>query len=107
MRFDSANRGTGWLGAVLYGILQPAQSEAATGWRLGQLTRQGLAVVLSALMILIPMGQTNAFAQDAPPPPDQSAPPPAAQPLTPDQLDQLVAPIALYPDNLVDRKSVV
>ena len=26
---------------------------------------------------------------------------PQAQPLTPDQLDQLVAPIALYPDNLV------
>jgi hypothetical protein len=110
MRFDSANRSTGWRGAVLYGILQPGHSEAATGWRLGlgQLTRQGLAVVLSALMILVPMGQSNAFAQDAPPPPDQSAPPPAdsgqppsAQPLTPDQLNQLVAPIALYPDNLV------
>jgi hypothetical protein len=109
MRFNSANRGTGWLGAVLYGILQPGQSEAATGWRLGQLTRQGLAVVLSALMLLIPMGQSNAFAQSAPPPADQSAPPPPdngqqppeAQPLTPDQLDELVAPIALYPDNLV------
>ncbi|MGC2210350.1 MAG: DUF3300 domain-containing protein [Candidatus Korobacteraceae bacterium] len=103
MRFDSANnRGTGWLGAVLYGILQPGQSEVATGWRLGQLTRQGLAVVLSAVMILIPMGQADAFAQDAPPPTDQSAaPPPSAQPLTPDQLNQLVAPIALYPDNLV------
>lgn len=110
MRFNSANRGTGWLGAVLYGILPPGKSEAATGWRVGQLTRQGLAVVLSALMILVPMGQANAFAQDqsAPPPTDQSAPPPdngqpppTAQPLTPDQLDQLVAPIALYPDNLV------
>jgi hypothetical protein len=55
------------------------------------------------------MGQTNAFAQDAPPPSDQSGPPPTdngqqppqAQPLAPEQLNQLVAPIALYPDNLV------
>jgi hypothetical protein len=111
MKFDTANRGAGWLGVILYGMLQPEQAGASTGWRIGQLSRQGLAVVLSALMILIPMGQSDAFAQSAPPPMgvDQSAPPqpdngqqpPQAQPLTPDQLDQLVAPIALYPDNLV------
>jgi hypothetical protein len=62
------------------------------------------------------MGQGTAFAQSAVAPSDvqQSAPPdntasPAAdgsqpaqaQPLTADQLDQLVAPIALYPDGLV------
>ena len=109
MRFDSAKRGAGWLGAVLYGILQPGQSEAATGWRVGQLTRQGLAVVLSALMIMVPMGQGNAFAQSVRRRHPRTNPRhrritvsrPAAQPLTPDQLDQLVAPIALYPDNLV------
>ena len=101
MRFNSVTRDAGWLGAVLYGTLPPGQSETATGWRLGQITRQGLAVVLSALMILVPMGQANAFAQDAPPPADNGQQPPQAQPLTPDQLNQLVAPIALYPDNLV------
>jgi len=58
------------------------------------------------------MGQGQAFAQDAPMPAAQQAPPPdngqgvpqdgqAAQPLAPDQLNQLVAPIALYPDALV------
>jgi hypothetical protein len=53
-------------------------------------------------MIMIPMGQ-DAFAQDAPPPPASQPADnaPQAQPLTPDQLDQLVAPLALYPDNLV------
>ena len=81
-----------------------------------RLIRQGLAVVLSALMIMVPMGQ-QAFAQEPLPIPpleqqqqQQQAPPPAAadqqqvpegQPLTNDQLDQLVAPIALYPDALV------
>ncbi len=84
--------------------------------------RQGLAVVLSALMIMIPIGQSSAFAQSGPLANAQSAPlanaqstppvannsqalaadnePPAPQPLTADQLDQLVAPIALYPDAL-------
>ncbi len=44
-------------------------------------------------------------AQTAPPPPGAAAPPPADQPaparLTPQQLHDLVAPIALYPDALV------
>jgi hypothetical protein len=53
-------------------------------------------------MIMIPMGQDSAFAQSAPPPgavDNQQAP--QAQPLSADQLDQLVAPVALYPDPLV------
>jgi hypothetical protein len=90
--------------------------------------RQSLALLLSALMIMVPMGQT-AMAQEAQPPAQQEAAPapqpdnqdiaqeqppaappraaqpeseqPAAQPLTRDQLDQLVAPVALYPDSLV------
>ncbi|HUO60682.1 MAG TPA: DUF3300 domain-containing protein [Candidatus Acidoferrales bacterium] len=62
------------------------------------LTRQGLAVVLSGLMILVPAAQNNAFAQESAPFSQQA---PAQQPLSPEQLDQLVAPIALYPDPLV------
>src|SRR5580704_17242440 len=36
------------------------------------------------------------------PPPTEQAPPPA-QPMPPEQLDNLVAPIALYPDNLLSQ----
>ncbi len=104
MKINNGGRGTGWLAGILYGILQPVRAEAAKGWRVGQLTRQGLALLLSAVMIMIPMGQ-DAFAQEtAPPPPPPASPEagaPQAQPLSPDQLDQLVAPIALYPDALV------
>jgi uncharacterized membrane protein YgcG len=39
--------------------------------------------------------------QGGPPPPDQTGPPP--QPLSPPQLEDLVAPIALYPDNLLSQ----
>ena len=49
--------------------------------------------------------------QNPPPPPDQAPPPPPPgqqagppqQPLSPDQLDNLVAPIALYPDQLMSQ----
>ena len=63
------------------------------------------------IYLMIPLGVTDMFAQEAPPPPPpdqadaqgapQQAPPQAYNPLTPDQIDQLVAPIALYPDSLV------
>jgi hypothetical protein len=78
--------------------------------RAGEFVRQALAIVLSALMIMVPMSQ-QAVAQDlsTPPPPQmpQDQPPagtnqpPAAEPLSNEQLEQLVAPIALYPDPLV------
>jgi hypothetical protein len=42
-----------------------------------------------------------AFAQDAPP--AAPAPPPPGQTLSPNQLEDLVAPIALYPDELVSQ----
>lgn len=101
MNFNTDNQATEWLPELLGGILEPEQPKKATAWRIGQLTRHGLAVLLSAVMIMIPMGQ-DAFAQNAPPPPPaQTAAPPQAQPLSPDQIDQLVAPIALYPDALV------
>ena len=50
--------------------------------------------LLLAMVILAPIGAT---AQTAPPP----AVAPIAQPLKPAELDQLVAPIALYPDPLL------
>src|ERR1700674_2293467 len=104
MKFDIGTRSTGWLGNITHD-LRPGQT-AMAGQRLGQLTRQWLAVLLSALMIMIPMGQGEAFAQSG----DGQAPPPAAdsgqqapqgQALSASELDQLVAPIALYPDALV------
>ena len=57
------------------------------------------------IYLMIPLGVVDMFAQEAPPPPpdvSQEAPPPQAySELSADQLDQLVAPIALYPDSLV------
>lgn len=102
MKVDADSRTRVWLGKVLNSILQPSQAVAATTQIIGQLTRQGLAVFLSAMMVMVPMGQGDLSAQSPP-----AAPPPAtdntpqAQPLSADQLDQLVAPIALYPDALV------
>jgi hypothetical protein len=111
MKSVIGTRSTGWLREILHDILQPGQAAAVTGQSVGQLTRQGLAVVLSALMIMIPMWQGEAFAQSVPMPPNAGPPsPPVAdngqqvpqgQPLSAEQLDQLVAPIALYPDALV------
>jgi hypothetical protein len=101
MRFTLGAKGTGGFGEILHGILQPAQRTMEQ--RLGHLIRQGLAVVLSALIIVVPLGQGTALAQSAAVQPVDNGqmaqqPPP---PLAPDQLDQLVAPIALYPDALV------
>ena len=83
-----------------------------------EISKRGIALALVGLMLPMGIAQVSAFAQEAPPPPpdqqgapppDQGAPPPdenAAPPqnwsaLSPDQLNQLVAPIALYPDSLV------
>jgi hypothetical protein len=77
------------------------------------------ATALSLVSLMIPLGLGNlAFGQDAPPPPppdqsgydqaqppdqdyDQGPPPQQWNALSPEQLDQLVAPVALYPDSLV------
>src|SRR5579863_1181654 len=61
---------------------------------LNQSVRGFVAVTVSLLMI--PYGQPGLFAQDAPPPPQGNY-----APLGVEQLNQLVAPIALYPDALV------
>jgi hypothetical protein len=55
-----------------------------------------LGGVLAAL-VLLAASNPALFAQDAPPLP------PPGQTLTPDQLDDLVAPIALYPDPLLSQ----
>ncbi|MGB6945163.1 MAG: DUF3300 domain-containing protein, partial [Bryobacteraceae bacterium] len=60
--------------------------------------RQALSVFCAALLILYSGGAPLAAQQ----PPPQAAPPPL-QPLSPDQLDNLVAPIALYPDGLLSQ----
>ncbi len=68
-----------------------------------QLSRQILAFMLAIGLLFATLPQ-NLAAQDAqasaqgPAPADAT---PAYTPQTPDQLDQLVAPIALYPDSLV------
>lgn len=91
-----------------------------------QIGRQGLALTLAYLMIPMGIGDVFASAQDAPPPPQNMQAPsaPGAQDpgqapdmdapidnggeppqqynaLSTDQLNELVAPIALYPDALV------
>ncbi len=85
------------------------------------------AVACTLVYFMIPLGVADVFAQEAPPPPppdqqqqqqydqqqqyqqgpdqgapDQEGPPPQQwNALSPDQLGQMVAPIALYPDSLV------
>jgi hypothetical protein len=78
-----------------------------------EVSKRGIALGLVGLMIPMGIAQVSAFAQEAPPPPpdqqdqgppppdDQGAPPQQWSALSPDQLNQLVAPIALYPDSLV------
>ena len=56
------------------------------------------AFALSFVLMAATWGAPSVLAQDAPPPAQQQ---PASQPLSAEQLDQLVAPIALYPDNLL------
>jgi hypothetical protein len=84
--------------------------------------KRGIALALAGLMVPLGVAPLAAYGQEAPPPPpdqaqqadqvppppDQDAPPPQDQAppqqynaLSPEQLQQLVAPIALYPDSLV------
>jgi hypothetical protein len=66
--------------------------------RLHPIVRQTLGMVCVLLLLVFPAGVL--LAQD----PTPSAPPsPPAQALSPDQLDTLVAPVALYPDALLSQ----
>ncbi len=68
-------------------------------------TRQAVAGGL--MLFMVPLSIGDVFAQGPPPPPpdqqygDQYGGQQAYQPLPPETLDQMVAPIALYPDSLV------
>ena len=56
--------------------------------------------VAASLVLIVPAGTTVALAQEAQVPADQAAPRTA---LTAQQLDNLVAPLALYPDPLLSQ----
>ena len=66
------------------------------------LTQKTVAVVCA---LLLPLTSFTALAQDQPPPeanyPQQQQQP--SQLLSPEQLDDLVAPVALYPDPLLSQ----
>ena len=61
--------------------------------------------IAAGVLVLILALATSGTAQVPPPPPPGQAPPPppgaAAAPLSPQQLDQMLAPVALYPDPLL------
>jgi len=68
--------------------------------------KQVFVFVMSVALLFAMLPQPGAGAQDAgaPPAQQQQAPPgPPYATQSPDQLDQLVAPIALYPDSLVSQ----
>lgn len=62
--------------------------------------REWVAVLCTLLVI---SGATGTYAGQAQPPPPASAPPAAETKLPPEQLDSLVAPIALYPDPMLSQ----
>ncbi len=64
----------------------------------------GRRTIASALMfVMVPLSMGDLYAQEGPPPPpaDYGQQGPAYQALPPEELNRLVAPIALYPDSLV------
>ncbi|MGI8988447.1 MAG: DUF3300 domain-containing protein [Bryobacteraceae bacterium] len=68
-----------------------------------------LGTAVACALLLLPMAP-GVFAQGPPPPQDQQQLPPQEQQqqppqqlLAPDQLDSLVAPVALYPDSLLSQ----
>src|ERR1700733_1185887 len=84
----------------------PADNDgAAEGELVVKLLKQSLALLLSCCLVLatVPEGFAAQADQSAAPPPTQAPQqsPVQAAPETPEQLQQLVAPIALYPDALV------
>ena len=66
--------------------------------RFHPVVRQTLGIVCALLALVFPVG--SLFAQQPAPP---AQPSPAVQQFSPEQLDNLVAPIALYPDGLLSQ----
>src|SRR5208337_2213325 len=78
--------------------------ESARGFSKVQAGKQILVSLMSLALLFATWPQNLSAYQDAQAPaepPAQAAPPPAYTQETPEQLQQLVAPIALYPDSLV------
>jgi hypothetical protein len=76
--------------------------ERSAGFSALQLSRQISVAVLSFLLVFVSWSQSLSASQDTQPPPQAQAPQgPPYTTQTPEQLQQLVAPIALYPDSLV------
>ena len=92
---------TGWAGDMSHGQMDRRRTMKATRFRIT--FRQVLSMV--CVLLLVPAGVPLMAQQPAPqaPPPAQAPAPPPAQPLSPQQLDNLVAPIALYPDSLLSQ----
>ena len=63
--------------------------------------RTFMASTASLMLLAAPWSAPSALAQEGPPPDQQQQP--VAQVLSTEQIDQLVAPIALYPDNLLGQ----
>ena len=63
--------------------------------------RMAKSTLIVALAVSMTVGHPVVLAQPAPPPAAAPAPATAGTPMAPEVLDQLVAPIALYPDALV------
>jgi len=72
----------------------------AAGFPAPQLRKQVFVSFLSFALLFVTLPQNNSASQNAPAP-AQAPQGPQYTPQTPDQLQQLVAPIALYPDSLV------
>jgi uncharacterized membrane protein YgcG len=70
------------------------------GFSRPRLDKRILAVLLSLALLLVTSPQNLSAYQDSPAPVQAAQAPPYTQ-QTPEQLQQLVAPIALYPDSLV------
>jgi hypothetical protein len=76
--------------------------ERSAGFSALQLSRQISVAVLSFALVFVSWSQSLSASQDTQPPPQAQAPQgPPYTTQTPEQLQQLVAPIALYPDSLV------
>ncbi|MGA9447132.1 MAG: DUF3300 domain-containing protein, partial [Candidatus Sulfotelmatobacter sp.] len=72
----------------------------AAGFSRPRLGKQTLVSLLSSALLFAACPQKLSASQDTQAP-AQAAPPPSYTQQTPEQLQQLVAPIALYPDALV------
>src|SRR5262249_39869827 len=65
---------------------------------------RGLAAILAALLVVASLGgASTSVAQEAATAPATAEPSAAPQPISKEKIDQLVAPIALYPDNLLGQ----